>query len=237
MSKKEKSTYILSEYDNRLHRFGRITTIFVLIVLLCIPASMMLIWGVKIDLGKTALALMSPLLMFLAVGTIEVLTLAPILGPGGTYISFNTGNTLNLKMPAAVSSLKLTPYEPGSKEAGVVQMVAICVSTIVTMVITFLGMLFISAILPFLEAPALQPGFSHFMPALLGALVVPIFLKDLKTAAVPMAVAAILTIVLGYSTVEGIEPLLMPFFLAISVGWKYMQWKKAKKKAEANPQA
>ncbi len=230
------SNLTLNDYDSRLHRWGKKSTIIFLISLICVPLSMNLIWGVGIDIKTTAIALMSPLAMFLVVGTVECLTIAPILGPGGTYISFNTGNTLNIKMPAAVSCLKLTGYEALSKEANIVSMVAICVSAVTTMVITFLGMIFISAILPVLQAPILQPAFDNFMPALLGALIFPMIKKDFKTAIVPCVAVAIVTLVFGYSLIEGIEPLIMPIFLAIAVAWKYHLYKKSGKGKEAKKQ-
>ena len=226
----------IADFDTRLHKWGRKSTIIFLISLICVPLAMSIIWGVGVDLKTTAIALMSPLAMFLVVGTVEVLTLAPILGPGGTYISFDTGNTLNIKMPAAVSCLKLTGYEAGTREANIVSMVAICVSAITTMIILLIGMLSISFILPILQTPVLKPGFDNFMPALLGALIFPIIKKDFKTAIVPCLAVAVVTLIFGYSTIEGIEPLIMPVFLVIAVAWKYRLNKKklaAEKKGEA----
>jgi len=219
-----------SEFSAKVHRFGRFSTIVFIISLLCVPLGITLIWSVEVDFLTTLKALITPLAMFLVVGTVEVFTIAPVLGSAGTYISFNTGNTLNLKMPAAVSSLKVTDSEPGTRRADIVGMIAIATSAIVTMIITFLGMVGISVILPVLESDLLSPAFENYMPALLGALVAPMLVKDFRTAVVPCAAAALLTLVLGYSTVEGIEPLVMPAFLALAVWWKYRQYRKSGQK-------
>lgn len=228
----EKKSLQLTDYDSRIYRFGRISTILFLLILICVPLSMSLIWGVEVDILTTAKAFITPFAMFLVVGTVEVFTLAPILGPGGTFLSFNNGNTTNMTMPATVNSLKVSGYTAGTREAEIVSLIGASTSVIVSKTIIFIGMLSISVILPILQTPVLQPAFENFMPALLGALAIPMFKKDWKTAAVPAAIVAIVTIILGYSTIEGIEPLIMPLFLAIAVWWKYVQYKKAKAKKE-----
>ena len=222
----------LSEYDRKIHRFGRITTIILILALLCVPLSMSLIWHISIDTTSTATAIMGILVMFILIGIVEFFSYAPILGPGGTYISFNTGNILNMKLPAAISSVEIAGFEPGSKDAELVSMIAIAVSSIVTTLIIFIGMLFVSALLPILESTVLKPAFDNFMPAILGALGIPILLKDIKTAWLPCLIAAIATIVLGYSTVGGLVSLLMPVFLVIAVLAKFVQYKKSIKTTE-----
>lgn len=228
----EKKSLQLTEYDSRIYRFGRISTILFLFILICVPLSMSLIWDVDIDILTTAKAFITPFAMFLVVGTVEMFTMAPILGPGGTFLSFNNGNTMNMTMPATVNSLKVSGYTAGTREGEIVSLIGASTSVIVSKIIIFIGMLGISVLLPILQTPVLQPAFDNFMPALLGALAIPMFKKDWKTAVVPAAIVAILTIILGYSTIEGIEPLIMPFFLAIAVWWKYVQYKKAKAKKE-----
>jgi hypothetical protein len=229
----EKKNVYISEYDAAIYRFGRVTTIIFLFILACVPVSMALIWNIKIEFLTTFKAFFTPFAMFLVVGTVEVFTMAPVLGPGGTFMSFNNGNTLNMTMPAAVNAVKISGFEPGTRKAEIVSLIGISTSIVVSKVIVFIGMLGIIVILPILESPVLQPAFENFMPALLGALVLPIFKKDPKTASVPVAAAAMITLIFGYSVIEGIEPLIMPFFLALTVGWKYMQYKKAKSKKEA----
>jgi hypothetical protein len=83
-----------------------------------------------------------------------------------------------------------------------------------------------------LQSPILTPAFENFMPALLGALAVPLFVSEIKTAWVPILIAAIATLVLGYTFVTNYVPFLMPVFLAIAVLSKYVQYRKAKKAKE-----
>ena len=216
-------------YNERIHRLGRISTIIMLIALVCVPIITGIVFKVQIDVGKTITAFFAAFSMFGIVGTVEFFSYAPILGAGGQYLSFITGNISNMKMPAAISSIKLAKLEPGSKEANVISTIAIGVSSIVTTLIIFLGMLFLGSILPILQSPTLAPAFNNMMPALLGALATPMFLKDIKGASVPCIIAAILTIILGYSTIAGYQSFLLPVFLVIAVAWKYILTRMGKK--------
>lgn len=224
---KDKTMIKSSEYDSQIYRFGRRSTIIFLFLLLCVPLSMSIVWGVKVDFLTTFKAFFTPFAMFLVVGTVEVFTMAPVLGPGGTFLSFNNGNTLNMTMPATVSALKVAGYESGTPEGEVVSLIGASTSVIVSKIIIAIGMFGIGFILPILEAPVLKPAFENYMPALLGALVLPFFKKDPKTAAAPAVIAAVLTIALGYSTIEHIEPFIMPIFLVITVLWKYQLYKRS----------
>ncbi|MEL7610455.1 MAG: hypothetical protein AAGU74_13265 [Bacillota bacterium] len=224
-----KNSIAMSDYDKKVHRFGRISTIILILALIAVPLAMNLIWGIAIDVGATVKGFIGIFTMMFIIGIVEFFSYAPILGAGGTYLSFTTGNILNMKLPAAVSSVGISGFKNGSKEAEIISMIAVAVSSLVTMLILLIGMLFISAILPVIESPAIAPAFANFMPALLGALAVPLFIKEIKTAWVPSVIAAIATLVLGYALVSGYLPLLMPIFLAIAVLTKYVQYKKAKK--------
>lgn len=223
-------------YSATIHRLGRISTLIMLIALIGVPIVAGLAFGIKIDAGKTISAFFGAFSLFGIVGAIEFFSYAPILGAGGQYLSFITGNIGNMKMPAAISSIKLAQLEPGSKEADVISTIAIGISSIVTTSIILVGMIFIGRILPILQSPSLAPAFSNMMPALLGALATPILLKDIKGASVPCILAGILTLVLGYSTVTGFQSFLMPVFLIIAVVWKYILTKMeaSKKAAEGN---
>jgi hypothetical protein len=227
-----KNSAMLSAYDVKVHKFGRISTIVLILALLAVPAMMSLIWKIGLDIGGTVAALMGVFILMFIIGTIEFFGYPPIIGPGASYLAFTTGNIINMKLPVAVSSVGISGFEPGSKNAEIVSMIAVAVSSLVTMVILFIGMLFLSMILPILQSPILTPAFENFMPALLGALAVPLFVSEIKTAWVPILIAAIATLVLGYTFVTNYVPFLMPVFLAIAVLSKYVQYRKAKKAKE-----
>ena len=73
--------------------------------------------------------------IYWTVCTIEVFTYAPMLGSGGTYLAFVTGNITNLKAPAAINSMEAAKVKPGSEEGEVISTIAIATTSIVTTII------------------------------------------------------------------------------------------------------
>ncbi len=217
----------MSVYDSNLHRLGRISTSILILLLASVPVLLGIIFDVQVNIVKTLTIIMGVAPLFIIVGVVDFFSIVPVLGVGASYLGFITGNTLNMKVPAAISSIKVSQFEPGTKQADIVAMIAVAVSAIVTMVIVFISMLFISSLLPVIQSPALAPAFENVMPALLGALSVPIFRKDIKTAIVPCILVAILTLVLGYSMITKYEIFAIPVMLLVALGWKYIQYKKS----------
>lgn len=130
----------------------------------------------------------------------EIVSFLPFLGSAGTYLSFITGNIMNMKLPAATNALRVNDVERGSDEAEVFTTLAIGASSIVTTLILFLGMLFLGNLLvPIITGPALAPAFNHVTPALTGALAAPYFLKNKKLSLPTIIAAAMLYLVLGYN--------------------------------------
>ena len=223
----------IDDYFVSTHRLGRISTIIAIISFLAVPMTVTILWGIKLDMPKTITAFIAVFSIFGIGGFTEWISYTPVLGAGGTYISFITGNISNSKLPAALSSISLAGAEPGSKEGEVISTIAISVSSIVTTLILFVGMYLLTFILPLFDNPILKPAFDNLMPAILGALATPYFISSYKTASLPCVIAMILTITLGYTTVAGLTSMLTPVFLVIAFGWTYFLSKLDKKKNDA----
>lgn len=221
---------IMLEYDNSIHRLGKISSAIMILALASVPIVMQIVFKYKLDWSKMITATLAVLSYYGVVSCVEFVSFAPVLGAGGTYLSFITGNISNLKLPAAIASMKIAGLEPGTKEAEVVSLISIAVSTFVTTGTLFLGMLLFSLILPVLQSPTLAPAFTNLMPAMLGALAIPYLLSNLKTSSVPMGIATALTLTIGYMAVSSLQSFLMPIFLIIAVLWRYFLYRIDQKK-------
>ncbi len=228
MDDNKKKKKILDDYQLSIHRFGRISSAIVVLALIAVPLLLTLKVGVAIDVKTTLKAFLGIFSLFGILTIVEFLSYAPIVGAGGLYLCFITGNTINMKLPASISSVKLAGVEPGSKEAEVISLIAVAVSSITTVIVVTIGMIGLSFLVPIMESPQLKPAFANLMPALLGALATPIFLKDsnsIKTASLPSLIAVILTFAIGYTTFSKLSALAMPVFLVIAVLWQYFLYK------------
>jgi hypothetical protein len=140
-----------------------------------------------------------------------------MLGAGGSYLSFVTGNISNLKLPCALNALESANVKAQSEEGDIVSTIAIAVSSIVTTVIIILGVLLIVPLNPILSSPAIKPAFDQMLPALFGALGVVFVSKNLKLAAAPAILMLILFIfvpALNSGTVGIMVPVGVLFTLA-----------------------
>ena len=55
--------------------------------------------------------------IFWTVGTIEVITYVPMLGVGGSYLGFVTGNLSNLKVPCALNAMQSAGVDAAARRA------------------------------------------------------------------------------------------------------------------------
>ena len=202
-----------------VHHYGRIWNISMMVVLLAFPVAVWLIFDAAPDWNSMLLGLIATAPMYWAVGVVEVFTYVPMLGAGGAYLSFVTGNISNLKLPAALNALDQAGVKANSEEGEVISTIAIAVSSIVTTAIIILGVILIVPLTPVLEAPVLEPAFEMLLPALFGGLGVVFVSKNWKIAVAPVLLMLILFIfvpALNESTVGIMVPVGVLFTLCVS---------------------
>jgi hypothetical protein len=173
-------------YMDSVHHYGRIWGIIVAIVLFAFPVAVSLIFRAAPDLPMLLKGILATAPMYWAVGIVEIFTYVPMLGAGGTYLSFVTGNISNLKLPCAIDAMERAGVKASDEEGEVISTIAIAVSSIVTTLIIALGVLCIVPLTPVLESPILEPAFDMILPALFGGLAVVFISKNLKLSIVPV---------------------------------------------------
>ena len=165
-----------------------------MILLMMFPISVALIFGAAPDWGALVVGLIATAPMYWAVGVVETITFVPMLGAGGSYLSFVTGNISNLKLPCAINALEQNEVSASSEEGEIISTIAIATSSIVTTIIILLGVILIVPLSPILEAPVLEPAFAQMLPALFGGLGVAFVSKNWKIAIAPVVLMLILFI-------------------------------------------
>ena len=206
-------------YVDSVHRSGTVWNLSVMVLMLLFPLSVGIIYGVVPDGHGLLMGLVATMPMYWAVGVIETITYVPMLGVGGSYLSFVTGNISNLKLPCALNALEQAEVRANSEEGELVSTIAIAVSSIVTTLIIVLGVILIVPLTPILEAPVLAPAFAQLLPALFGALGVVFISKQWKIAVAPVILMLALFIAvpaLNAGTVGIMVPVSVLFTLAVS---------------------
>jgi len=158
------------------------------------------------------------------VGVIEVITYTPMLGVGGTYLVFVTGNLTSLKAPSALSAMESCDVKPGTEEGEVISTLAIATCTIVTTLVLVAGVLLLTMISPILDSPALKPAFDNILPALFGGLAVVYVSKNWKLAIAPLVF--MVALFLAVPSLAGSVGVLVPVGVLIALGAARVMYKK-----------
>ena len=216
MKKTEKS------YIDRVHSWGRISTITALCALLMFPIGICLYLDVFPPISGVLQGLLKLIPTYWTVAVVEVIVYTPMLGAGGTYLSFVTGNIANLKLPCAINAMEGANVKANSEEGEVVSTIAIATSSIVTTVIIAVGVLVFKPFLPsFTSSELLMPAFKQVQPALFGALAAGYFSKHWKISIFPILV--MLGVLLVAPTLDA-GTLLIPGIIASVLG-AFVMWK------------
>ncbi len=206
-------------YIDSVHRDGRIWNIAVMILLMAFPIAVSVIFNAPPDWAALLQGLIGTAPLYWVVGVIETITFVPMLGAGGSYLSFVTGNISNLKLPCALNALEQNNVSANSEEGEVISTIAIAVSSIVTTIIIVIGVICIVPLTPILEAPVLEPAFAQILPALFGGLGVAFVSKNWKIAVAPIALMLVLFIfipALNEGTVGIMVPVSALFTMAVA---------------------
>ena len=212
-------------YMDTVHRDGTIWNISMMIILLLFPVLVGIIFNAGPDWKGVALGLAATAPMYWAVGAVEVITFIPMLGAGGSYLSFVTGNISNLKLPCAINALENAGVDSKSEEGEIISTIAIAVSSIVTTVIIAFGVLLIVPLSPVLENPALKPAFDQMLPALFGALGVALISKNWKLAVAPVTLMLILFVFVPALN-AGMVGIMVPVGVLFTIGFSRILYKK-----------
>ncbi len=206
-------------YMDRVHSWGLRWNMVVMVILLAFPVAVGIIFGALPDWRGLLFGLIYTAPMYWAVGVVETFTYIPMLGAGGSYLSFVTGNISNLKLPCALNALEQADVKANSDEGEVVSTIAIATSSIVTTLIIILGVILLVPLSPILNAPVLEPAFAQILPALFGGLGVVFVSRNWKIAIAPVTLMLILFVcvpALNAGTVGVMVPVSVLFTLGIS---------------------
>ncbi len=210
-------------YMDKVHTWGRIWVIAALIFFLMIPVAICLINGVTprwnvVGKGLGAIA------FFFVTGIIEVVAYSPMLGAGGTYLSFVTGNIMNLKMPCAINAMENANVKATSEEGEVITTIAISASIIVTTIIIAVCVIIFALNPSFSEvmsSEAFAPAFQQVTYTIFGALGATYFVKHWKISIFPIAAVTLLLVFVD----PGIG-VLIPVGVVLSMLGAHLMYKK-----------
>lgn len=185
MNTREKELFF-EDFNNGLHKIGRITLLLAVIMLVSVPFVIGAMNGVSPDLGGFLSGFAKVGLIYIPVAIVEFLVYTPMLGVGGSYLSFITGNVTNMKIPCVMNAKEIAGTESGTPEHEIISTISVATSAIVTTLVIVAGVILLVPLQPVLQAEVLLPAFNNVVPALFGALGLKYFIKSPKIAVIPL---------------------------------------------------
>ena len=214
----------MNNYLKKTDLYGKIWMWTAALVVIMVPVLVCVLfnaWPPMLDVMKGLLGV-AP--VYWTVGVIEIITYTPMLGVGGTYLSFVTGNLTALKAPCALTALETNDADVNSEEGEVISTIAIATSSIVTTLILVIGVCGLALLAPVLESPVLAPAFDNILPALFGGLGVVYISKNPKLAIAPLVfMVSLFLLVPGLGSSVGI---MVPVGILITLGVGRILYKK-----------
>ena len=229
MNETERKAY-LEQFNRRTHVLGRIVSAITLVLLVGAPFLIGTFLGAMPDMGAVAKGFLSVGLVWTVSSVAEFLIYTPMLGAGGGYLAFITGNLINMKIPCAVNARDIVGTKTGTAENEIISTLSIATSSLVTIVVLALGVALLVPLQPVLQSPVLQPAFANVVPALFGAMAYQYFRKNVQVAVAPLVVMSLLFMLVPSLT--GSTSFMIIPSGALAIGIAYSMYRKQKKEAE-----
>ena len=164
-------------YYDRMHRLGKWVTVITMLLFFSIPMIISIRYNLMPKFGDLILAAGGLCAIFIPTSIAETMGEVPVMG-SSYYVANITGNILNLKLPAALNAVKLAKVKTGTEAADAITGIAIAASSMVTLVMIFIGVLLIVPLRPIFEMPVVATAANYVLPALFGCLILSMFSND-----------------------------------------------------------
>ena len=215
-----------TNYTDNIHRSGRIWFIVAYSFIYLFPIVSSIYFNAWPTFQQLLGAAIGVIPVYWTVGVVEAFTYMPMLGAGGSYLGFITGNMVNLKVPVAVNAMEALDVKQGTEEGDVISTIAIAVSSIVTVIIIAIFVILMVPLTPIFSNPILTPAFDNVVASLFGGMMVAYIAKCPKVAVPIIVFGAVLFI--AVPSLASIYPMILPVIALMAIGLARILYKKGK---------
>ena len=214
----------MKTYMEKTYQYGKLWIWSALIVIVMVPVLVCLHYDAWPEGTAVLKGLLGVAPIYWTVGCIEVITYTPMLGTGGTFLAFVTGNLTSIKAPSALNAMENAGVKIDSEEGEVISTIAIATSTIVTTLVIVIGVCALSYLAPILDSPVMAPAFDNILPALFGGLGIVYISKNWKLSIAPLV--CMIALFLAVPSLASSVGVLVPVGVLITLGAGRIMYKK-----------
>ena len=230
--KKVKEKVALDPFTEWAHKSGRVFMVLFIAYMLVIPFIVCTVYDCMPSFKMCLPGLIAITAIMGPASIAEVGSYTPILG-SSTYLTFASGNVMNLKVPCIINAQQIAKVEPNTVEGDAVALIATAVSSAVTIIILAIGVVLLSFIKPVLENPYVVTASDYLLPALFGCMALGLLSSGngktkvknhLLPAVIPALLVTALT-VLGIGS-TGLAGILIIVMIPVTILCARILWKK-----------
>lgn len=171
-------------------RWGRLSCI-ISIMLVYLPAIALIVFhGARPDMGAVLTGIVGIVSAYSAWYFVDPITLFPILGTPGMYMTYVSGNSKEIRGPSALQAMDAAEVEPGTPEGTVISAIGIAVSVLISLAVMTTVAIAGNFLLQILPAPVIT-SLKYLLPSLFGALAMQRVVLNPKVAVVGVPLAFI----------------------------------------------
>lgn len=182
------NTYYSKTYIPNIVKWGRITILLGIITSFLPAFVISFVYGYMPPISAIIAGTISQISVSGAFYVVEPISYFPILGVPGTYLTFLSGNTSNMRVPCSSVAQEAAGVKMGSEQGSVVSTIGISVSIIVNIVILTVGAIAGGNIINAMPAGA-KEALNFLLPALYGAVFGQFAVSRPKLAGVSVVIA------------------------------------------------
>ena len=230
--KKVKEKVALDPFTEWAHKSGRVFMVLFIAYMLVIPFIVCIVYDCMPSFKMCLPGLIAITAIMGPASIAEVGSYTPILG-SSTYLTFASGNVMNLKIPCIINAQQIAKVEPNTVEGDAIALIATAVSSAVTIIILAIGVVLLSFIKPVLENPYVVTASDYLLPALFGCMALGLLSSGngktkvknhLLPALVPALLVTALTVLgIGSTCLAGILIIVM---IPVTILCARILWKK-----------
>lgn len=180
--------YYSKSYIPSIVKWGKITMLLGIITCFCPAIVISVVYGYMPPISAIIAGTISQMSVSGAFYIVEPISYFPILGIPGTYLTFLSGNTSNMRVPCSSVAKEAAGVEMGTEKGSIISTIGIAISILVNVVILTIGAVAGNAIINIMPA-AMKGALNFLLPALYGAVFGQFAIARPKLGAVAVVIA------------------------------------------------
>lgn len=165
-----------ARFKKKVHFWGRLTIAVAFFVSLSIPFYLTFIAGYHVEGSILAKGLIFVASFVGIIWVVEPISYFPILGAGGSYMSFLSGNIGNMRMPVVGAIQNALNLKAGTRKSEVATIYGLITSNLINLAILLVVVIGGATLISYLP-PAVLKSFAYAVPGIIGAMIVTFGLK------------------------------------------------------------